>query len=362
MAQIGSKIRAGFFATPERQGKYISELLIAEGSGIWFDPTCGEGKILHQLVNTVPFANDDIKIQSYGVELDKGRSEVAEKVLTKVVQSPIEAMVISRNAFPLVFLNPPYDNTLRMDEEDTERKEYIELHRNTKYLMDGGILIYIIPSYQFANPKIARFLATNYDECGIMSFSKEDYPDFRQCIFIGRKKKGKFKRFGEKEKPLYEFLLKMQSEDWVTKRVTPVNRMIGHKTWNIPGGPTYIKTFYTKLRNKHEFTKGIISSKGFTVLKNRVTAPTLSIGGDPILPPNQGQLALLLASGVINGELGSGNYYHLVQGQEIVETETETEVEETRNGNGKKTIITEKTKRDISIKVILPDGTIRKFV
>lgn len=360
MAHIGSKLRSGFFATPERQGKYIAKLLKAEGSGIWFDPTCGEGKILRQLADSVPRA-DDIEIQTYGVELDKGRASVAKGELTKVIQSPIEAMVISNNTFSLVFLNPPYDHTLKMDNDSTtERKEFIELNRNTRYLMEGGILIFIIPSYEFANKKIARHLATNFEECGIMSFTEEDYPQFRQCVFIGRKKKGKVKRFGEREKRLYDFLLNMESEEWVFNRVTPLDKMVGNKIWMIPEGKMEIKSFYSKLRNKNEFISGILSSKGFEIFKNRATTPDLKIGGDPILPPNQGQLALLLASGVINGELGSGHNYHLVQGMEVVETETDVEVEQLINTQ--KTITTERTKRIISIKVILPDGTIKKFV
>lgn len=360
MAHIGSKIRSGFFATPERQGEYISKLLNVQGSGLWFDPTCGEGKILRQLADTVSFENEDVTLETYGVELDKGRAAIAEKELTKVVQSPIEAMVISNNTFSLLFLNPPYDDTMKVDDNTVERKEYIELKRNTRYLIDGGILIYIIPSYQFANKKIARHLATNFEECGIMSFSNEYYDDFRQCVFIGRKKKGNFKRFGNKEKVLYDFLLKMQSEEWISNHVTPINIMVGRKVWSIPEGKTSIKTFYSKLRNKNEFTSGILSSKGFEVFKNRAATPALTIGGDPILPPNQGQLALLLASGVINGELGSGDSYHLVQGMEVVETETETEVEELVEN--KKTTVTETTRRNVSIKAILPDGTVKKFV
>ncbi|GLO68256.1 MULTISPECIES: DUF6094 domain-containing protein [Oceanobacillus] len=361
MAHIGSKIRAGFFATPERQGEYLAKLFVAEGNGIWFDPTCGEGKILHQLLNLIPKKNEESNILTYGVELDKGRAAIAEQELTKVVQSPIEAMVISNNSFPFVFLNPPYDDTMKVDNSKVERKEYIELHRNTKYLVGGGILAFVIPSYQFANPKIARHLATHYEECGIMSFSKEDYNDFRQCVFIGRKKKGKSKLFGKKEKKLYDFLLAMETEEFVQKYVTPIDIMIGHKFWTIPEGRPEVKTFYSRLRNKSDFSKGILSSKGFEIFKNRATTPTLTIGGDPVLPPNAGQLSLLLASGVINGELGNGDTYHLVQGQEIVETEKDSEEELLDNGT-KKTTSTERTKRSVSIKAILPDGTIKKFV
>lgn len=156
MSNIGNKIRAGFFATPERQGEYLRTLLTYESDTAVFDPTCGEGNILKQL--TEPRGERLYTIHTYGVELDKRRALQATELLDTVVESPIESMVIAHDVFGMVFLNPPYDNTiLGMGDEKTDRKEYTELVRNTRYLKPGGIMIYIIPSYRFADSKIARF-------------------------------------------------------------------------------------------------------------------------------------------------------------------------------------------------------------
>jgi len=357
MSHLGNKILAGFYATPATQGNYLTQLLEVKGNCSFFDPTCGEGEILKQLATSL--GNEDITISTYGVELDKRRAEKATNVLTHCINAPIESMVISNDTFSFLFLNPPYDFTMKaMDDENAERKEYIELVRNVRYLKEAGLMVYIIPSYRFADKKIARFLATQFYDVGIVRFSDEDYDDFKQCIFIGKKKSGTLKEFNEK---LHDYLLHMDSEEFIMERVTPINKMIGHKKWDIPVGATELKTFYTKLESKSNFYEGIINSKGFMAFKERSKPKHLVIGGNPCLPINQGQTALLLASGAVNGEIGNGEQYHLVQGLEIVSKIREEEVRTHDNGS-KTTILKERTKRDVSIKLITPSGLVRKLV
>lgn len=357
MSHIGNKLRAGFFATPERQGEYLIKLLNVEGSGAWLDPTCGEGAILKQLASA--FRSDDCVIVTYGVELDKARAQKADEVLDCVVHAPIETMAIQNNAFSLVFLNPPYDFTMKgMEDNSAERKEYVELLRNTKYLKEGGILVYIIPSYRYADEKIARFLATQFEEVGIMRFSDEDYDDFKQCIVIARKKSGKFKEFNKK---LFDFLLHMDDEEFVQTKVSAINQFVGRKIWNVPSGDFIIKTFHSRFLKKEDFSEGIRSSKGFQAFKERTKPRTLEIGGQPAIPINQGQMTMLLGSGGVNGLVSSGKHLHVVQGLEIV-SKIETKEEHQHDDGSKTTVIKHRTKREISVKIILPNGTIRKLV
>lgn len=358
MSHIGNKVRAGFFATPELQGEYLRKLLEVEGSGVWLDPTCGEGEILNQLAQ--PYCSEDCIISTYGVELDKARAAKAQELLSHCINAPIESMVIQNDACSLLFLNPPYDFTMKgMDDENADRKEWTELFRNSRYLKEKGLMIYVIPSYRFADKKIARYLATHFYNIGMMRFSDEDYDDFRQCIFIGNKKSGKHKEFNQK---LFDFLTNMESDEFVLEKVTPVDLFVkAGKKWNVPAGIEELKTFYTKLANKSDYVDGIRNSKGFQAFMNRSKPRQLEIGGNPILPLNVGQLALLLASGAVNGEIGEGENYHLVQGIELVKKIPT--VEKKTHDNGAVTTITKvRTKREVSVKIINPNGKILKLV
>lgn len=67
-------------------------------------------------------------------------------------------MVIQNDAVSFLFLNPPYDFALKgIDDSSAKRKEWIELERNSRYLKENGILIYIIPSYRFADKRLRDF-------------------------------------------------------------------------------------------------------------------------------------------------------------------------------------------------------------
>nr|WP_317450936.1 DUF6094 domain-containing protein [Alkalibacillus aidingensis] len=97
-------LRMGFFASPQKQGDYIKQLIQFTGDCSILDPTAGEGDILNQLV-------EDEKrhhISTYGVELDNARAEKASEKLDHLVHAPLESMVVSNDAFSLLYLNPPY--------------------------------------------------------------------------------------------------------------------------------------------------------------------------------------------------------------------------------------------------------------
>ncbi|WP_240948549.1 DUF6094 domain-containing protein [Bacillus sp. RO1] len=353
MSNIGNKIRAGFFASPPRQGEYLKQLLNFKGDCSIFDPTCGEGAILQQLAS-----GQEHQITTYGVELDKRRAEKANDALDHGIQAPIESMVISNDVFSMVYCNPPYDYAMKGEgDEEADRKEYLELVRNTRYLAPEGIMIFVIPSYRYSDKKISRFLATQFDNVGILRFSDEDYEDFKQCIFIGRKKKEKFKEYNEK---LNSFLQNMEFEEFVMKSVTPINVMVGKNVWDIPSGPNEIRTFYSKIENKANFVEAIKNNKGFQAFKERTKPKKLEIGGNPIINIAQGQMALLLASGAVNGLIGTGDKLHAVQGLEIVKKVKTEDTQHYESGMTKMTKI--RTVREVSVKAITPTGLIKKFV
>jgi len=354
MSHLGNKLRAGFFATPTRQGELLRKILSFTSSCSILDPTCGEGDILKQLS-----VNQEVSITTYGVELDKGRAEKAKEALDHCINAPIESMVISNDSFGLLYLNPPYDFAIKGDiDNSADRKEYLELVRNARYLQPGGVIVYVIPSYRFSDNKIARYLATHFEQAGILRFSDEDYDDFKQCIFIGHKRKEAYKKINEK---LYSFLLKMQSESFISENVTPINMLVGKHEWLVPSSPQSIKTFYTKLSNKSDFTEAIRSSKGFKAFQERSKPKSLVIGGNPIMPIAQGNMALLLASGGVNGLIGEGDNLHVVQGLEIV-SKIKNE-DKMKHDNGTVTTkVTTRTKREASVKAISPSGVIKKFI
>jgi hypothetical protein len=360
MSNIGNKLRSGFFATPEQQGQYLVELFNKpKGLINIFDPTCGEGRILKQIAKSLE--SDENQIQTYGVEVDKARCKVAMELLDYCSNAAIETMVVQRNAFQLIYLNPPYDfEMLGADDlEGAKRKEFIELERATRYLADEGIMCYVIPSYRFAAEKVARFISTHFEKIAVVRFSDEDYDDYKQCVIIARKRSSDTKKFINKK--VYNFLINMDDEEFVLKNVRTISSLIGKLKWDVPAAIKPINIFYSKLDSKDNYYEGIINSSGFEQFIEQTKPREISLENQPIINLNSGQLALLMASGFVNGMIGNAEDLHIVQGQEIVSKETE--VEQIQNEDGS---ITEKnierTVRKISIKTLSPNGFIKKLV
>ena len=120
MSHIGNKLRMGFFATPKSQGELLKSLIDFTEDCSILDPTAGEGEILHQLVE-----GQENNIRTYGVELDDKRAAIAKENVDHLIHAPLESMVVSNEAFSMLYLNPPYDFEMRgEDGEKAERKEY----------------------------------------------------------------------------------------------------------------------------------------------------------------------------------------------------------------------------------------------
>ena len=101
------------------------------------DPCCGCGKALRQLAQ----GNN---CYTYGVELDQCRAEEAQTRLHRVGFGSFFFSRVSREAFHLVFLNPPYLSVL--NERGTRaRHEKRFLIESIGTLTYGGLLIYVIP-------------------------------------------------------------------------------------------------------------------------------------------------------------------------------------------------------------------------
>ncbi|WP_282155736.1 hypothetical protein [Cytobacillus gottheilii] len=148
----------------------------------------------------------------------------------------------------------------------------------------------------------------------------------------------------------------MNKEEHILTNVTPLDVLVGKKIWNIPGGSIDVPTFYSRIENKTDLVALISKNKGFQAFIERTKPRQLVIGGDPIINVAQGQMALLLASGAVNGLIGEGEHLHAVQGMELV-TKIITEEKSEHS-----TVTKSRTKRDVSVKIITPGGKVKKLV
>lgn len=341
MSNIGNKLMAGFYATPVEVGEQLKQLFNFSAPGAAFDPTCGKGHILKQL------CGGNEMIRTYGVEIEKTRADIAKGELDKVINAPIESMRISNDAFSFIYLNPPYDTEIVQQGERTRRKEAVELERSIRYLAPKGVLCFVVSGEAIAAS--AKFLATHFSEIQIVRFDDEFYEDYKQCIFIGRKKTATKKALNEE---FYNIFMKFKEESFVKKSVRRLSQLVGHKVYEIGETNPKLKLFSSKIESKEEHIKLIKENLAFQVIHEKLTPRSILLDSQPIINVSQGQMGLLLASGAVNGLLTEdveGKNQHVVQGLELVSTvitKERMESEEIKT--------TERTKREVSVKIITP--------
>ena len=186
--RLAAQAKGGYYPTPERVVDMIADL-VHTPSGYFhsevetlriLDPCCGAGDALARLAQRLRRPNA-LPIETFGVELHRGRADEAAGRLDHALASDLFAASIANGAFGLLLLNPPYD----FDAED-RRTEHAFLTQTTRYLADGGLLVFIVPRQRLAVS--ARYLSTHYGRLTCRSFPDPEREAFDQVALFGYRK------------------------------------------------------------------------------------------------------------------------------------------------------------------------------
>jgi Uncharacterised methyltransferase family (DUF6094) len=179
MTRLSSIAKAGFYPTPPRVYEWIARYLLpSQDPARLLDPCSGEGVAAAYLAR-------EWRLESYGTEIDAERAQASAQRLTRVLHLDYAAARIPPHAFQVLFLNPPYSP----EEGEARRTEYRFLRDTAKWLQPQGLLIYLIPQYRL-DARMARFLATYYEQLQPFRFPDPEYDDFRQMVVFGVLKPG----------------------------------------------------------------------------------------------------------------------------------------------------------------------------
>lgn len=141
---------------------------------------CGRGKALRQIAQGNNYF-------TYGVELDESRAEEAQTRLHRVGFGSFFYSRVSHEAFHPLFLNPPYLSVLN-ENGGRSRHEKKFLIESLCHLMDGDLLIYIIPYYRLTSD-ICRVLCDSFDDLSVWRFTDGEFKRFKQVAVLGKRKR-----------------------------------------------------------------------------------------------------------------------------------------------------------------------------
>lgn len=299
----------GYYPTPPKVVDTLRCYLAFPDTTFYaLDPCCGEGLALEQLIAGT-------NGQTYGVELDASRAEEARSRLTQVLHDAWETSVVQHEAFSICLCNPPYDYDLKEDIfAKAKRKELLWIKDMHKYLMPGGILIYIIQQERYS-PSICRVLATHYEQIRVCRFLDEEYKAFKQTVLIGIRKETPA-RNPKTEQALLQ-IPKKQLEP-----LLPPSAPL----YAVPPAKSELRIFRPRVIRPKDVDRETAYSPLYDRVKEVMRSGVVEINREqPPMPLNPAHKAIFLVAGCMNGAVGKGADIHLLKGTERVEVETETE-------------------------------------
>jgi SAM-dependent methyltransferase len=276
MAREMSRIQLGHFRTQPRIIQALSKLIrpAAEGNISVLDCCCGTGEAVAELKQAW---GSPANVKTYGIEVDKGRAEQAEKNLDEVLWGAIEDSHPSANT-SLCYANLPYDVV-----RGEGRLELILFDKIKDWTMrKKGILVLILPKAVLIErwSELAMAIERHY------TVDPFDYPepeaqDYGQAVLVCRRR--------EKENTSYD------TPGWTTT-IWPTLPLAAEKPKYVLQPSAGVTLRRIEVSDEVLLAAVERSPLRFAMLRQSLAAePPLA---RPPLALRSGHLALLLASGM----------------------------------------------------------------
>jgi hypothetical protein len=336
IGRLMNRVRMGYYPTdPENISHIIRAIAFPQDIVTnLFDPCCGEGKALKQIaVGHGCF--------TYGIELDEGRAGAAQDELHRVGFGSFFYSRVSREAFHLVFLNPPY-LSVTAENGGRTRDEKKFLIESLPHLMKGGLLVYIVPCYRLT-PDICRILADNLSDISVHRFTDAEFKKHNQVAVTGlRKERG---NGTEEAAALFELACD-------ASRIPDIGR-IEDGRYPLPPREQKVAIFKGAVFNERELARQLKKSTGF----EDMLCVKSSSGKTrrPPLPFSIGQLGLIGGSGLLNG-LIECDTPHIIKGRIVKEVKSESEDFHNETGDLVSTEIRETVGNKMIFNILTPNG------
>lgn len=335
--RLAAQKKMGYYPTPPEIAHIIPSFLKPDEKGKVYrllDPCCGKGTALNIISQKLSEKYRFKKFKTYGVELDLQRYTEAQAMLNHTIHADaLTETRISNEYFSLLFLNPPYDWEQESEEtyySNSTRYELSFLQKYTEKLRPDGILVFIVPFSFLSRYSCCSFLTSNYSHIKIFKFPAELYKPFKQIVIFARKQTLPY------DHQLFKTISELKEEE--IEEITEVTRPF----YELPPSNILKEPRFTSVRFDPEQVAKEVETHGINIEEEINPATGLTDSIRPLMPLRKGHMALLLASGFMDGILEKDGKTLVIKG--FTKTD-KTEIEETDDeGNRvKKTIQKPKT-------------------
>jgi hypothetical protein len=290
--RIAGIAKLGYYPTPPRTLQLIANALTivhtTSGTVRLLDPCAGQGEALAYIASHL--RQQQAAVRSYGIELADSRAPLAATALDQVLHADYRDANLSQYAWGLLFLNPPYDHEAGNAGTAKNRQEYSFLRDTLIRLQNGGILVYIVPIQLFAQEKVCRVLAANFDQISVWRLPDEEFDMFDQVVLFGI----------VRDKPQPNEALQALLHSYGFDNLPPSLEDFNMPPYIVPASPVVDdKLLFRKLSLSYDELLKLTVAKGAhtTPLWRDWTKPATEDSFRPVVPLRTGHVASLISSG-----------------------------------------------------------------
>src|SRR5712664_4891940 len=173
--RLAGRERLGFYPLPIPEAERIRRFLaFPDKQCCALDPCVGDGAAFAEIAS-------DKNVLRYGVELDAGRAEQARTKGMEVIHGNCFDVQCPVESFSLIYLNPPYD--FEIGEEKSQRMEKLFVEHVHRWLIRGGILLFVVPAKRIAD--CAALLARDFRDTRVYRLTETESVRYKQVVLLG---------------------------------------------------------------------------------------------------------------------------------------------------------------------------------
>lgn len=321
MARLAAKVRCNYYPLPDREAETIRSCLSFPNQPFSaLDPCAGEGRAMAVIT-------DSSRAVRYGIELDAYRAEAAAKVLDLVIQGDTLSAHARVESFGVIYANPPFD--AEFGESGNQRFEVLFLSHFARWLVPGGVLIYVLPAQELAG--CAHVLASHFRDVQVFRLESLECVLYGQIVVfaIARSRRERdrtrdseisFSRSRLVSTARQYEALPILSERRVELRVPPTG----------PAEVSYAGLPFDTIEDL------LPTSPAYRQVAQILDPQPISLNTRPLTPLHKGHIGLLSTAGLLNGRFGSGDRLH------VAAWKTKKRVIRIEDSEDEKTIIRER--------------------
>ena len=300
-----ARIKLGYYPLPDAEAEHLRRLLVfPEENASVIDPCVGTGRALHLITESG-------NVERHGVELDANRAEAAQASGIQTIYGNLFNTSCKVESFSLMYLNPPYDSEIAT--LNNKRMEYLFLDYTSHWLVEGGILVMVVPQKR-VEPCVS-ILARDFSNLEVLRLTDPESERFDQVVVIGVRKTIRGKSY---EANRVEFQRKLYHPGIPELRSSSLQYLVP---------PSKAATLVYRGLPLDEIEDAIPASSVWKQIEGFLLPRNEQAAGQTITPLHAGHVALLCTAGLLNGVFGSDTERHIARWTSV-KTETTYTVEE----------------------------------